>query len=97
MVDVNPMHAPDAPGHFFVSYNSISNRYAVTCLNQRTLELGGGRPPCDAFRAYPDSKWLRFHAVTAPDGTYGLRHENTALPLSQPGEWFVVRHDVPDR
>ena len=75
---------------------AVSNRYVVTCLDQRTLELGGGRPPCDAFRAYPDSKWLRFHAVTAPDGTYGLRHENKALPLSHPGEWFVVRHDVPD-
>ena len=38
----------------------------VTCINQRTLQLGGGRPLCGAFRAYPESKWLRFHAVTAP-------------------------------
>ncbi|MDD9987795.1 MAG: hypothetical protein OXQ31_16090 [Spirochaetaceae bacterium] len=91
MVDRAAMDARVAAGVV-----AVSNRYVVTCLDQRTLELGGGRPPCDAFRAYPDSKWLRFHAVTAPDGTYGLRHENKALPLSHPGEWFVVRHDVPD-
>lgn len=44
----------------------------------------------------PDFQEVMVHAVTAPDGTYGLRHENTALPLGGPGEWFVVRHDVSD-
>ena len=58
---------------------ALSNRYRMTCLDDHTLEFGG-QPPCDAYRVNPESKWLRFHAVTAPDGTYGLRHENKALP-----------------
>ncbi len=51
---------------------------------------------CLARLNNPDFQELQVHAVTAPDGTYGLRHENTALPLGGPGEWFVVRHDVSD-
>ena len=74
---------------------ALSNRYRMTCLNENTLESGGGQT-CSAYRANPESKWLRFHAITAPDGTYGSRHENKALPLSDPGEWFVIKHDVSD-
>ena len=74
---------------------AIWNLHNVTCMNEENMESGGGWT-CDAARANPESRWAKFLGVSAPDGTWGQRHENPSLPMSPPGEWFVVKHDVDD-
>ena len=68
----------------------------VTCYSRPDYETTSQGSLCFQLQSDPTAKWVQIHAVTAPDGSYGLRHENPALPLSPPFEWFVVRHDVSD-
>ena len=91
VVDVNPIHAP---GHFFVSYNTISIPDLEEALERIvSLDPAGEGHTIGMTSSNRVGRTCYHRAWGILCQAYGVSSEPWWVHA---GEWFVVRHDVPD-